>query len=183
MAKIDIYGSNCDFPGLPLAVLVTYRPTAHTHYIVWEEKKDDWRVSAWLRLLSSIEDIGSIQFYPLRDEGDTRTTAALYERASHLKPAFWYMTDLLLANVVPGKWWHGCPYRIAKHTDYYDKLSDIAELDRMILARYRETGVKPRLSPSWQQSHDNLIDTLSNLIDDTAGNHDATSAARDARQC
>lgn len=181
MAHIDISGTTCDFKGMPLAVLVHYRPTTLTHYCIWSQPtSDDATITLYIRLLETMGEITSCHFYPI-ESNTGYVTACLYEISHETHPVLWYCLDMVGNKVSGGKWHHCCPYRVAINKDYSDKLTGMVELDRMIYERYRREGIRLKVSDKWKSAHDEIINQLSNGLDETAGAHDATAAARDGR--
>lgn len=186
MCQIDIRGTKCDFPGIPLSTLQGYGPEPTTHLIMW--KIPDMGLSLYLRMhlnmLATIEAIGRLFQFDI--EGGIR--AALFDNTA---PTTRYLHDLdNYTRIICGaSYWMGCPWRIARHDMADHELSVIWDMDKAMLETYRDRIANNTMRGKSQEFR-RLIELSLHTEEDkaeiidrlrvTEGRHEGTIEARDA---
>lgn len=186
MAKIDIRGTECDFPGIPLSTLQGYGPEPTTHLIMW--KTPDMGLSLYLRMhlnmLATIKAIGRLFQFDI--EGGIR--AALFDNTA---PTTRYLHDLdNYARIICGtSYWMSCPWRIARHDIADHELATIWDMDKAMLELYRDR-IEHSTMRGKNQEFRRLIEISLHTEEDkadiidrlrvTEGRHEGTTDAREA---
>ena len=186
MAKFNIRGTECDFPGIPFSTLQAYGPEPTTHLIMW--KTPDMGLSLYLRMhlnmLATIEAIGRLFQFDI--DGGIR--AALFDNTASTTR---YLHDLEnYARIICGtSYWMSCPWRIARHDMAKHELAIIWDMDKAMMETYRDR-IANRTMRGKSQEFRRLIEVSLHTEEDkaeiidrlrvTEGRHEGTTEAREA---